>query len=263
MDPFTIATLGLGGLGIINSAVQGDRSNDLAEEALALERARERDRQRLRGMFMDRIGATAQPEDMLAASRNRSAEIFGADDPTAPGRANPFAAPLPGGYDENAMRRQLQHDNLFGWGFDAEGMGDAMDQTASDLSGGITDLPEDWWTDLPAGAENMDFDINDPTANLPPVGSPEWEAMTGGGTPVPQPPVPEAAPPAPSVQQTGPATPTWQPSSDPLGGLNLPPVMDPGLTGNVPSGGTQGPTSPTSTDPRQRLAQISAVFGRR
>ena len=116
MDPLTIAGLGLAGANLIGGAISGGKQNDLNEQALALERARELDRSKLRQMFMQRVTGGQTPEQMGYASQQRSAEIFGAGDPTAPGRANPFSRPLagPSGPAPEGWRPPLDPEGLTG-----------------------------------------------------------------------------------------------------------------------------------------------------
>ena len=78
----------------INSAVQGGKQNEISEEALAIERAREADRQQMRDMFMQRITSGATPEQSVYGANTQAADIFGAGDPNAAGRGNPFANPM-------------------------------------------------------------------------------------------------------------------------------------------------------------------------
>ena len=94
MDPLTIGALGIAGGNAISSAISGGKADQIAEESLRLEKARETDRAMLRAMFMDRITGGATPEQSVYNADTRAADVFGAGDPNAAGRGNPFANPM-------------------------------------------------------------------------------------------------------------------------------------------------------------------------
>ena len=252
IDPFTLAMLGVAGANAVSGAVSGGKQDDIAQQSLALETARENDRTKLRDMFMNRITGGPNPEQSVYDANTQAANVFGAGDPNAAGRGNPFANPMaapsgerPAGTQEPGWQVDVNFPE--GWAED-QGIRPWGDQ-----------LPPGWWpTDengnpVSTGMENSDFDPLNPTAGLP-QGSESWTEEQwnafdawrmgeggnvsgegfpgfGGGpntdTPPGAPPAPAPAPaPAPNPAAPAPA-PTPAPAPAPFNPAELPPMFPP------------------------------------
>jgi len=107
----------LGGANLLNSAIQGGKQNDLNQQALDLERARELDRQMLRDLFMQQILGGVNPQQ---AGERGAALAAGTYRPGgAPATQNPFERAPDLSALTSPTGSQMNPEDMQQWRYDA------------------------------------------------------------------------------------------------------------------------------------------------